>query len=81
MMGFIYARFIAYSAVLHYHFCRHPGAASETRKGPVYESGGIKSSFYCSRNTVIVFGPWAPSTNDCSMSAVLLGPAINTPNG
>jgi hypothetical protein len=28
---------------------------------------------------VIVFGPCAPNTNDCSISAVFEGPAIKTP--
>ena len=30
-------------------------------------------------NTVIVFGPWAPKTSDCSISAVFEGPAIKVP--
>jgi hypothetical protein len=30
-------------------------------------------------NTFALLGPWAPITNDCSISAVREGPAINTP--
>jgi len=35
---------------------------------------------YGSRNTCSFRHPWAPSTNDCSMSAVLLGPDTKMPN-
>jgi hypothetical protein len=31
------------------------------------------------KNTVMLLGPWAPITKDCSISAVLDGPAIKTP--
>ena len=38
------------------------------------------SSCVYRKTTLKLFAPWAPITKDCSISAVLDGPAINRPN-
>jgi hypothetical protein len=56
----------------------HTGSGPEARskKAPLPEPFLF---LQCIKNTIKLLAPWAPSTNDCSMSAVLDGPAMKVP--